>query len=652
MTDDKRPDPDDILKMILSKEEEKNEESSGRGKLKIFLGLAAGVGKTFRMLTRAHAAKEQGIDVVVGVLETHGRAETQQLLEGLEVIPRKSIDYQGIKLDEMDIDAILARKPGLVLVDELAHTNVPTSRHEKRYQDVIELLDAGIDVWTTLNVQHIESFNDMVVQITGIKVKETVPDSVLEEAHHPQGIEVVDLPPDELLERLKEGKVYIPEKSIQAMQQFFRKGNLMALREMALRYVARTVDGDIRTYMERHNIQGPWSTSPRLLVCISPNSSSEKLIRLAKQLAPGIDAEWFAVHVETPFQGVPSGEQAKQLQKNIDLVNHLGGKMVILSGPDPAQEILEYSRKNNIIIILVGTRPSRRTSIGSQFAEAIIAGAGSIHVLVVNESGQGKKRVRFGNPLTWDFKNIVVSIGMLIAMAVLCWFFKPQLGYENIVILMLLPVLVSGILGGRIPGIINSSLGVIVLDFFFVNPVMSFTVDDLRLLPGFVAFLLIGIATSFVAEIVRFQGKRARLREKFVMSLYDFTKNLLKAGNADEVCAMAEQKITSIFETEPVIMIAHNDALVPAGSCLLLLTQNDKATAMWTLENEQPAGRHTDTLASATEYTFYPLISSSNIEGVMGLKLKEPLGSDQAKLLISFTNIIALDLSKFRNSKP
>lgn len=651
MTDDKRPDPDDILKMILSKEEEKNEESSGRGKLKIFLGLAAGVGKTFRMLTRAHAAKEQGIDVVVGVLETHGRAETKQLLDGLEVIPRKSIDYQGIKLDEMDIDAILARKPGLVLVDELAHTNVPTSRHEKRYQDVIELLDAGIDVWTTLNVQHIESFNDMVEQVTGVKVKETVPDTVLEEAHHPQGIEVVDLPPDELLERLKEGKVYVPEKSIQAMQQFFRKGNLMALREMALRYVARTVDGDIRTYMERHNIAGPWSTSPRMLVCISPSTSSEKLVRLAKQLAPGIDAEWFAVHVETPFQGVPSGEQAKQLQKNIDLVNHLGGKMVILSGPDPAQEILEFARKNNIVIILVGARPGR-TSLGSYLAEVIVAGAGSIHVLVVNEGGQSKKRVRFGNPLTWDFANIAVSIGMLLVMAVLCWLFRITLGYENIVILMLLPVLVSGILGGRIPGIINSILGIAILDFFFVHPVMSFTVDDIRLLPSFVTFIVIGIATSFVAEIVRFQGKRARLREKFVMALYDLTKDLLEASNADEVCAMAEQRITNIFETEPLVMIAHNETLVPAGSCLLLLTQNDKATAMWAYENELPAGKHTDTLSSATEYTFYPLASSSRIEGVIGLKSKEPLGSDKSRLLQSFTTIIALALSKFRNSKP
>lgn len=651
MKQENRPDPDDILKMILSKEEEKIEESSGRGKLKIFLGLAAGVGKTYRMLTRAHAAKDQGIDLVVGVLETHGRAETKNLLEGLEVVPRKFIDYQDIKLDEMDIDAVLARKPELVLVDELAHTNVPTSRHEKRYQDVIELLDAGIDVWTTLNVQHIESFNDMVEQVTGVKVKETVPDAVLEEAHHPQGIEVVDLPPDELLERLKEGKVYVPEKSAQAMQQFFRKGNLMALREMALRYVARTVDGDIRTYMERHNIAGPWSTSPRLLVCISPSSSSEKLIRLAKQLAPGIDAEWFAVHVETPFQGVPSGEQARQLQKNIDLVNHLGGKMVILSGPDPAQEILDFAKRNNIVIILVGARPGK-TSLGSLFADSIVAGAGSIHVLVVNETGVTRKRVKFGNPLTWNFSNIAFSVGMLLAMAALCWFFKSTLGYENIVILMLLPVLVSGILGGRIPGIINSILGVTILDFFFVHPVMSFSVDDIRLLPSFITFLLIGIATSFVAEIVRFQGKRARLREKFVMSLYDLTKDLLEAGNADEVCAMAEQKINNIFDSEPVFMISNGSTLVPAGSCLLLISQNEKATAMWSLENQQPAGRHTDTLSSATDYTFYPLMSSTSIEGVMGIKSKEPLGSDKLKLLESFTTIIALALSKFRNTKP
>ena len=651
MPDDKRPNPDDILKMILSKEEQETEqEDNGRGKLKVFLGLAAGVGKTFRMLTRSHAAKEQGIDIVVGIVETHNRKETVELVDGLEVIPRKKIDYQGIVLDEMDIDAILARKPELVLVDELAHTNAPTSRHEKRYQDVMELLDAGIDVWTTLNIQHVESNNDMVSQITGVKVKETVPDYILEEAHHPQGIEIVDLPPDELLERLKEGKVYIPEKSAQAMQQFFRKGNLLALREMALRYVARTVDADIRTYMETHNIKGPWSASPRLLVCISPSSSSEKLIRLAKQMAPGIDAEWFAVHVESSFQGVPAGEPAKQLQKNIDLVNELGGEMVILSGADPAEETLEFARKNNIVIILVGTRPGR-SSLGSPFAESIIAGAGSIHVLVVNESGQIKKRVRFGNPLTWNLKNIAVSLAFLAFFTIICLCFKPWLSFTNVAMIMLLPVLLSGILGGRAPGIINSILSVLILDFLFVKPFFSFTIADLQEIPTFVVFLTIGIATSFVAEIVRFQGKRARLRERFVMSLYGLTKDLLEAGTADEVCAMAEQKITSVFETEPLIMISKGETLIPAGTCILLISQNDKATAAWAFEHEEPAGKHTDTLSSATEYTFYPLISSSRIEGVVGLKLKEPLGSDRSKLLESFTNIIALSLSRFRNSK-
>jgi two-component system sensor histidine kinase KdpD len=651
MTRDGRPDPDDLLKMILGKEEEKNEESSGRGKLKIFLGLAAGVGKTYRMLTRAHAAKEQGIDIVVGILETHGRAETQELLEGLEVIPRKQIDYQGIKLDEMDTDAILARKPELVLVDELAHTNVPTSRHEKRFQDVVDLLDAGIDVWTTLNVQHIESFNDMVEQVTSVKVRETVPDAILEEAHHPQGIEVVDLPPDELLERLREGKVYVPEKSVQAMQQFFRKGNLMALREMALRYVARTVDGDIRTYMERHNIAGPWSTSPRLLVCISPSTSSEKLIRLAKQLAPGIDAEWFAIHVETPFQGVPSGEQAKQLQKNIDLVTHLGGKMVILSGPDPAHEILEYARKNNIIIILVGARPGA-TPLGSVFAESIVTGSGSIHVLVVNESGQARKRVRFGNPLTWDFKNIMISLLVLTFFVIVCTLLRPWLSFSNISILMLLPALLAGILGGRISGILTTVLSLIALDFLFAKPLFTFFIADAQEIPTFIVFLLIGIGTSFVAEIVRFQGKRARLREKFVLTLHELTKDLLEAGNDDEVCAVAESKIKSVFETEPVIMIKKHESLVPAGSCLMLMSSNDKATAAWAYEHEQPAGKHTDTLSSATEYTYFPMVTSQHIEGVVGLKLKEPLGSEQKKLLESFTSIIALALSRFRTTKP
>ena len=341
-----RPDPDKLLAQIQAEEQVQN-----RGHLKVFLGYAAGVGKTYAMLEAAHQRKNEGVDVVVGYVETHKRVETEALLNGLEVIPRSQITYHNIQVTEMDIDAILKRQPRLVLVDELAHTNVPGSRHAKRYADVVELLEAGIDVYTTLNIQHIESLNDVVAQITGMKVRETIPDSVIDAV---TDIELIDLPPDELIQRLKEGKVYISDQAQRAIEQFFRKGNLTALRELAMRRAAERVDVQMRLYMRASAIPGPWPASERLLVCISPGALGERLIRTARRLADELNAEWFAVYVETPGHARLSQEQRDQVAKSLRLAEELGARTRTLPGESVANAVLDYAHRHNITKIIAG----------------------------------------------------------------------------------------------------------------------------------------------------------------------------------------------------------------------------------------------------------------------------------------------------------
>jgi len=359
----KRPDPDELLSKI--REEERRKVYS-RGYLKIFLGYVAGVGKTYRMLAEARVLHEKNEDVIVGLVETHGRPETKELLKGLEILPRQKIKYRGIDLEELDIDTVLKRKPAFVLVDELAHTNVEGSRHTKRYQDVEELLNAGINVYSTLNIQHIESINDIVHQITGVEIKETVPDRIIELADK---IELVDLPIGELIDRLKEGKVYIPEKAKQAMQRFFTEKNLVALREMALRYATVHVDYDMDYYLKKENILGPWETSNRIMVCISPNTSSKRLIRIAHRFSDRFNAEWFAVYVEPSSKFRNDPEEVLQLEKNLELAEELGGKIFRLTG-SIADEISAFAQSKNITLILMGH--SRRSRLQELIEGSII----------------------------------------------------------------------------------------------------------------------------------------------------------------------------------------------------------------------------------------------------------------------------------------
>lgn len=380
-------DKDESEELLLSVSTDAKEYRPARGRLKVFLGAAAGVGKTYRMLSQAQELRSAGVDLVVGIAETHGRVETEVLLEGLEVIPRREIAVQGVTLLEMDLDAILERRPKLALVDELAHSNVPGSRHAKRYQDVEELLDKGIDVLSTVNIQHVESLNDVVHEITGVKVGETLPDRFLENAEE---VELVDITPEVLLKRFRDGKVYVPEKAEQAMQRFFKKGNIFALRELALRYTARHVEGDLRSYTEPTVVKRPVPVGSRILVCITPSETAERLVRIAYSLAVGLDTEWMAVYVESPKETDFTDKALKQLSRNMWLVEELGGKVNILlssAGTHLAQIVMDFARENEIDMIVAGSPNQGRWKklVGASFVDELIHMDTSVNVLLIGQ---------------------------------------------------------------------------------------------------------------------------------------------------------------------------------------------------------------------------------------------------------------------------
>ncbi len=645
MEKDCRPDPDQLLRRVSLEE---NVSSSSRGHLKIILGAAAGVGKTYQMLEEAQQLKKSCLDVVVALVETHGRHETEVLLEGLEEIPRCRLDRGGLDVEEMDLDAVLARHPAIALVDELAHTNAPNLRHAKRYQDVEELLDAGISVYTTLNVQHIESLNDIIFQITGVRVRETLPDRILERADE---IEVVDLTPEDLLQRFKDGKVYVPSQAEQAVQRFFRKGNLLGLREIALRYAARMVDEDMRTYMEGHGILGPWPAGSRLLVCITASTFSERLIRIGQRMAADQDAEWFAVYVESPEEISATRDQ---LARNLTLARELGAKVQVLSAQNIAEEIIAFSRERNITVIVVGLPRRRlwnRWWRGSVVNE-IIKRSGQIHVLVIGgaEANLAKQEAAsLAGDMNW--RQLSGSLLIVAATVAFCWMLESQLALINIAMILLLPVIYSGMTWGRRSGLITSLLAVVALDFFFVPPRMTLAFEDLRYLPMFIVFVIVGIITSFLADLVRWQGESARQRERFVSNLFSFSRNLMAAGNGEELLSCAAREIAQAFECEVMILLPDETGRLKERAKMgehLIFDERKLGVATWVLRHGQEAGHGTQTLSSATLF-YLPLKTKEVTIGVLGVglgKAEQLLLPEQKRLLEAFTNILALALDR------
>lgn len=628
----------------------KGAEFDRRGQLRIFLGYCAGVGKTYRMLQDATVIKRNGGDVVIGLVETHGRVETQALLRELEIMPRKSIQYSGIVIDEMDLDALLARRPQLVLVDELAHTNIPGSRHAKRYQDVEELLSAGINVYSTLNIQHIQSLVDIVYQITGVKVEEIIPNRIVETANE---VELVDLSPEKLQQRLAEGKVYIPQKAQLAMQKFFKKGNLLALRELSLKYTAKRVDNDLLSYREREEILEVWPVESKLLVGISSNKNTERILLITHRMAADLDAEWYAVHVES-LQQVRYTEKARnQLYRNIGLAEELGAKVVTLSGSDIANEIIKFAKQKNVTLIITGLSQRSRFQelIKGSVLNNLVKNSSPINVLVVGGNSQINSAPKPVPAKKFEYRLYVLGLLGVTIVFLLSWLFPQWILVHNLLMILLLPTIVSGILWGLSVALFTSVIALGLYTFFFIPPVRSFAITDLRYLSNIVLFVLIVMGVSWIGRMIRWRADSARHREKFVYALYNFSRELIGAENFADILKRATRSIVEAFESDIMILLPDKSGqleITTKNKDELVLNEMETAVAMWVYKNGRHAGKGTNTLSSAKWY-YVPLKTRDTILGViclMKLDIDKTFSPEQRRLLESFVGVVALALLK------
>ncbi len=640
----KRPDPDALLSKLQAEE-----KAQKRGKLKIFFGASPGVGKTYAMLEAARAKKAEGLDVVVGPLETHGRVETARLLEGLEILPPQELEYRGTKMREFDIDAALKRKPGLLLVDELAHTNAPGSRHLKRWQDVEELLDLGVSVFSTLNVQHLESLNDIVARITGVVVRETLPDKVLEEADE---VELVDLPPDDLLKRLREGKVYMPEAAQRAVENFFKKGNLTALREMALRTTADRVNDQVQDYRKTMAITQSWATVDRILVCVSPSPSSADLVRTAHRMAKSLRAGWIALYVESPVP--PGPEERERAVRHLRLAEQLGAETATLTGEHFAEEVMDYARERNVTKIFIG-KPSKyswRALLRPSLVDQLLRSSGDIDVYVTKgetqdfreknfPSGPGVAKHRL-NWMGYAYSLLCVAVSTALAN----WMF-PHVALANLIMVYLLGILAVSSRQGIGPSTLATFLSVIAFDYFFVTPRFSFAVSDTQYLFMFSVMLLVGLSISNLTVRLRAQARLSRLRERRTAALYSLSRELASTWGTAELLEIAVRHISEVFESSVIAFLPDKDGRlqVQCGAVAEFnLTAKELGVAHWVFDLGQVAGRGTDTLP-ATEALYLPLLASGEPVGSLGVKPRNPeklFIPEQLHLLEAFAHQTAL----------
>ncbi|MCI0741859.1 MAG: sensor histidine kinase KdpD [Gemmataceae bacterium] len=644
---DERPNPDQLLARVQSAESQ-----ARRGKLKIFFGYVAGVGKTFAMLEAARREKADGVEVVVGYVEPHGRAETEALLEGLEILPVRSIPYRGVTLREFDLDAALKRRPKLILVDELAHTNAEGSRHAKRWQDVEELLEAGIDVYSTLNVQHIESLNDVIAQITGVIVRETLPDSVLERADE---FELIDLTPEELMERLPEGKVYVPQQAERALESFFQKSNLVALRELSLRQTAQRLRRDVDSARREKAVLAPWATNERLLVCVGPSPTTAKLIRTAKRMAAAFGADWIAVAVETQRQ-TASGAAREQVARHLQLAEQLGAETHTLVGGNVAATVLDYARSRNVTKIEVGKTalPWWKRLWRGSVVDQILEQSGDIDVYVIKGDVEAQTRLQTPPART----NIAPwrDYAATVAVVALCGLFGGRLHSwglteTNIVMVFLLGVAFSASRYGRGPAVLCSILSVVVFDFFFVPPRLSFSVSDTQYLLTFGVMLGIGLLISELTARVKAQLLASQQQERRTAALYRLTKQLSEVAGADFLISNAGQQLREIFDGD-VLIFLRDDSGTPAlrfgGNSSIAQQPINAVVAHWVADHDQMAGLGTATLPNATAL-FVPLTGSQRTIGALGVRPKDHqqiLDPDQRRLLETCASLIALSLER------
>lgn len=651
-TEHQRPDPDALLAEV-----QQEERRAARGKLKVFFGAAPGVGKTFAMLEEGRARYAEGTDVVVGYAEPHARTDTEALLLGMEILPYRVVEYRGVKLREFDLDAALARKPALLLVDELAHTNAPSSRHPKRWQDVLELLEAGIDVYTTLNVQHLESVNDIVHRITGVTVRETLPDSVFEQADQ---VELVDTAPEELLERLSEGKVYAGEMAERAVRNFFSKGNLLALRELALRRTAQRVDAQMDDFRRENRVRGVWPAGERLLVCVSPSPLSARLARSTKQLADGLKAQWTAVYVEGLSAARLPQADRDRVSQTLRLAAQLGAETVTLTGRDVADEILSYCRDHSVTKVVIGKpeRPRWRELLFGSVVDRIVRQSGAIDVYVIRgQPGEGPPPAPAAQPPPVEWGRYVWAVAAVAIATPVAWgmykWFRPaeQEDLSNLAMVYLLGVVLVAIRLGRGPAVVCSAISVAAFDFFFVPPRFTFAVSDLHYLWTFAVMLVVAIVISTLTNQVRQQAESSRYRERRTAALLALSRDLASLRGADALLRAAVRHVAEVFDSQVLLLLPDSKGkLVPRE-----LRANDYApderelaVAQWAFDHDQMAGAGTNTLPGARA-VYLPLPASRGTTGVLGVCPAEPgrlSDPEQLRLLESFANQIALALER------
>lgn len=623
MNDESRPDPDELLSRIAAEETESSQTSS-RGKLKIFFGACAGVGKTYAMLSAGKQALGEGLDVVIGLVETHGREETKKLLDGLPILPYREVQYRGTFIKEFDLDTALARKPQLILLDELAHSNAPGSRHPKRWQDVNELLDAGINVYTTINVQHLESLNDVVARITGVWVKETIPDALFDKADE---ISLVDIPSEELLKRLKEGKVYIAaEAKKRAAQNFFKKSNLIALRELALRRTAERVDALMDVYKTKDGGAQGWSGADRILVCVGPDNLSGKLVRVAKRMAGGLKAHWSAVYVENERHFRLSKEGQEAVQRTLRLAERMGGKTEIVQGQKASDDILAYARSNGITKIIVGKtqKPRWREVLSGTLADQLIRGSGEIDVYVVTGDAQDRKGL---TTAFWKSNTPIHSYVPAVFMTAFCNIImltvRPFVQPADLVMAYLIGIVWVALNYGRGPSLFMTFLAAVSMNFFFVEPYYTFKITQEQDVITFVALVLTGLIIGTQNARLRMQAISARRREKNTSTLFAMSRELTASRGKITLAQIASQHMAEVLDSDIFIWLPDDKGLLHTvvaeteTETRSIDPVREESVANWAFTHRQNAGLGTDTLPSARAL-YVPLIASGSVMGVIG----------------------------------
>ncbi len=650
-----RPDPDELLRRVEAQERKKK-----RGRLTIFFGAAPGVGKTFAMLQEAGFLLEvERRDVVVGVVETHGRFETTTLLAGFERLPRKKVAYGGTTLEELDLDAALVRRPSLLLLDELAHTNGPGSRHAKRWQDAEELLDAGIEVYTTLNVQHVESLNDVVAQITGVVVRETVPDAFIDAA---DDIKLVDLPPDELLERLREGKVYLPAQAEKALENFFQKGNLLALRELALRKTAERVDAEMQEWRREHGVERTWAATDRLLVCIGASPYSANLLRVGRRMASGLRAQWFAVNVETSASSRLLPGDRTRISQNLRLAEQLGAETVTLTGEQPAEEILRFARERNVTKIIVGKpRVLRwRDRFGRSFVDELLLASGEIDIYATvgeaekadpvphaTKHGDTPSRDRPGGYLAAALMTSAVTAVSLTVFG--------RAHPADVVMTYLLGIVVIATRFGFRASIVSSVVSVLAFDFVFIPPYLTFSVSDLRHIATFAVMLIVAIVIATLTQRVRDQAEVARRSEQRTMLLYAMSRELSRTEGVSALARVAARHIEQVFDAKSAVVTVDRGGVIRTDDATggVDAPIPDEGVVRWVLAHRKQAGFGTGTLAGSRGF-YVPLVASGtdgSALGVLAIDAEEPSrfeDPEQQRLADAFATQLASSLERAR----